>query len=1167
MKPFVLVRPLLSLATACVLQAGAIVVLAQPAAELVLEDTFTVSADSADVNFEITQGRQGGSAAGTAYVENVGGANGGLTRLEGGRLLLEATAGVNYTAITPAHHFNEGGRFNIEFDLDAGINDAANASGDWACIVFGASAAVPVFVNGSDGMGILFRNSGAIQVFDGGTAVYAGGTLPLGSLHVRIEVESPGFGLGGPATIRMWVDGAPVQIGAGTIEHVKAAGFQGNYLTLGASAFGGANWIHAFDNLRVSATPCIRPSVNVLNSSPGQASQTVNVSIPSALNQAGPVEVTVTSSHPDVAVPAGAVNGSVTLTFPPGTTTRSYTVVARENGTTTFSLSTTAESCVEGATVVTVGATFVRNPSFEENYNPSFPGYSPVNQWTAFTGGNSGVNEATGPFHDNSTIPDRSRVALFQGSGGLRQTISGLQSGREYWLQFRYNKRQGGLMGLRTVFAGVTIDNIPSIAVAGAAPYHFRQVAFTPAGDSGDLEFRTSATGDATVLLDAVTIVPRGAGQVLVQNPSFEASGFVPGEVISPGPISGWAGTGTYGVAKSLALGSRADNGTNPDQEGVAFIAGLGSVGQVISNLVVGQTYEIRYSINAGAGGFPALRLTMGDTELRSEFETLEAVGGKAPYLRVTNQWQATAPRAELKFETFDDFTGSVALIDDVQIVGLSLPPCVTTVSVEKFELVSNLPVGPATVDVGIPLYLVATSTVNVVVISLNPNVAIPTGAALDRITLTFPQGNTTNLSFGITGVGPGLATFIVSNTLDCASTSFQVRNRASYVLNPSFEDNSLPAFPGYGPVADWTGGSGVNTASQPFADNGGIPDRGQVVFIQGPGVLSQEIGGLQIGRSYWVQFGYNTRNCCTPPEQAPLHLAVHFGGVELGVISNIVAGSYRPATFRFVSAASSGRLEFVSILPLAGDRTALLDAVNIVARDADDALVLNASFEGTGAVPFPGTVAPAAIGGWAGGGGYGVNISGAGPFADNGRNPDQDNVAYLQGENSFLGTVVGPIEWGATYRLSYAYNARGGNTPRLRMTVNDVTVSENDVTPVGGVAPYRTAEHSFVAGQDSISLVFTQTAPGDQTVLLDDVRVVRTAPGGVRLHISQFDGGTVRVAWSKLVTGYLLESALRLPAAPTDWAEPGLPIVEEGDESVVYDTIDATRFYRLRRP
>ena len=85
-----------------------------------------------------------------------------------------------------------------------------------------------------------------------------------------------------------------------------------------------------------------------------------------------------------------------------------------------------------------------------------------------------------------------------------------------------------------------------------------------------------------------------------------------------------------------------------------------------------------------------------------------------------------------------------------------------------------------------------------------------------------------------------------------------------SFVANPSFESNYNDAFPHYGPIDLWTGGSGTNLADGPF-HNGGtpIPDGLQVGFQQGNGAVSQDIFGLEDGVRYVVQFFYDARNCC----------------------------------------------------------------------------------------------------------------------------------------------------------------------------------------------------------------------------------------------------------------------------------------------------------------
>ena len=82
-------------------------------------------------------------------------------------------------------------------------------------------------------------------------------------------------------------------------------------------------------------------------------------------------------------------------------------------------------------------ASFVANPSFEADYNETWPHYGPLSEWTH--GGGTGTNRAGGPFHNAGTpIPDGTQVALQQGSGQVSQTITGLTPGQTYWIQFLY---------------------------------------------------------------------------------------------------------------------------------------------------------------------------------------------------------------------------------------------------------------------------------------------------------------------------------------------------------------------------------------------------------------------------------------------------------------------------------------------------------------------------------------------------------------------------------------------------------------------------------------------------------------------------------------------------------------------------------------------------------
>ena len=175
---------------------------------LIFQDTFEVSeTETTDLGFENDE-RQSGALGATTYSDS----SEDLTVINSewapGKLSLFPEPGSEWVAVSPDHNFAFGSPFTIEFEVDAGVDDEDNASGDWAAVVFGATEKNK-FVNASDGFGILFRNDGRVQVFDGTVAIYGSpeiGTLPEGELDVRITSSSINFA-GAPATIRMWING------------------------------------------------------------------------------------------------------------------------------------------------------------------------------------------------------------------------------------------------------------------------------------------------------------------------------------------------------------------------------------------------------------------------------------------------------------------------------------------------------------------------------------------------------------------------------------------------------------------------------------------------------------------------------------------------------------------------------------------------------------------------------------------------------------------------------------------------------------------------------------------------------------------------------------------------------------------------------------------------
>lgn len=1146
--------------------------------EVLFRDTFDVSAGTLDINAENSGGRQTGTAGILSYTERADTAADGLlddytqiTQDQGpGQLSLQS---LDLTWAGPDYNFIAGGRFTIGFDVNPSVLDPGRTTDDWAAVVFGALGPGR-WVNGSEGIGMLFRSNGGIQVFDGTTAVYnaPAGELPEGEFRVQIDVDTPDFSGRWPAEVTLSVNGNPVAIGArGAIAYTKPTGFRANYVTLEGYAAAGNQWTYTFDDLEISALACVHCIPSRLTIEPDQTSQTVTVKVPAAFNQGQSGTVKLISLHPGIAVPAGAVNGELTLTFAAGApTSQTVEIQAVGKGRATFVLENSRGVCVGDPLEVTVRRSLVVNPSFESNYNPTSPSYGPVDNWDRAGGG--GVNQATGPFHDNGTIPDRSRVAFLQGNGTMSQTLTGLLAGKTYWVQLRYNTRN--CCGTRTLdmaarFDGVDLGSVTDIQPVGAAnPYGFANFSFTPQATAGLLEITTTVTGDATLLLDGVTVVQRDTGNVLVANPSFEASGVLPAlGAITPLNVSSWTATGTCGV--DVNGGSLANNGTNPDQDLVAFIQGPGSLSQVICGLLAGQTYTVSYAYNAQAGTTPHLKVTAGTTLLQDA--DVAAVGGATAYATHSATFVATGPSALLVFEQTATGNATV-LLDDIKVLGQSLNLQPIEVRPTAFQLGVGQTTGNQ-LTVKVPPALIASSPGSVTIRSLNPAVAIPEGAVNGVLTLTFPVGGEAAQTVNLRALGLGRTSLVFENPhgLCFTADTVTVAVLGSFVKNPSFEANSHPTFPGYGPIEAWEsegpGNTGINNSTGPFHDNGVIPDRAQIALLQVDKVMRQSILGLTPGKAYWLQFYYNTRNCCG----GTIDLTARFDGVDLTLIPTLTpvgeANPYNFISLEFTPTASSGVLEFSTTS--AGDATALLDAVSIVQRDAGQVLLVNPSFEASGTPASPGYIAAELnLAGWTKTGGVGINAGGAGPFANNGANPDQDSVVFLQGAGSSISQVIGGLTAGQNYTARFAVNARSGNTARLKVAFDDQTAFEETITPVGGVNPYLVKQAVFKATAAEGTLRFEQVAAGDQTVLLDNITVV---PGGtieekVSLNVRLTTAGTVRVAWPTSATGYTLQSAPAVPGG-NQWANVTEPTVVEGNENAVYIQPSlAARFLRLRK-
>lgn len=123
-----------------------------------------------------------------------------------------------------------------------------------------------------------------------------------------------------------------------------------------------------FDNAKVeNIVSCIDVAPNEAWNILGEAGDEITVTVPSLLIVSDPATVTVTSQDPSVAIPQGAVNGALTLTFAVGgPTTQSFNIVPVGVGTTVFELANAEGACIGGQVNILITAAPV--PVFSDDF-------------------------------------------------------------------------------------------------------------------------------------------------------------------------------------------------------------------------------------------------------------------------------------------------------------------------------------------------------------------------------------------------------------------------------------------------------------------------------------------------------------------------------------------------------------------------------------------------------------------------------------------------------------------------------------------------------------------------------------------------------------------------------------------------------------------------------
>jgi len=795
------------------------------------------------------------------------------------------------------------------------------------------------------------------------------------------------------------------------------------------------------------------------------------------------------------------------------------------------------------------------NPSFEVPdgrllVDPA--GYTEIANWTRTTiavGVNPCSNGWTG-LADNGARPDGNQVAFLQnyvdfGPAGVYQAVAGLDTNTQYNLQFWYNSctwtdaNVTNVCNLAVTFGSQTlalISNITPVETAGSfsQPMYFTNIIFTPSVAAANLQFlnlvisNEGSRYESRLMLDAITLFRRAnASEVVVRNPSFEASGeprLPYGYIYAPwegnfGNVAGWQADNAYGVNKNLMTfigGAPVPEGNN------AFFnnANIGNLNQDIAGLTAGQNYMLHYAYNARPG-FPVSNFFV--LMYSTVIQDLPWLEYNAAGFYTTNvRFTATAESMNLSFSGSGTGAtdGVTILIDDVWVHALPVtnqPPVMP---------VNQSPAHKSTYQSLTPLLQASTFDDP----DGDPQTAAQWQMATDAAftALTWDSG-ATSAATQITApaLAPSLRYYWRVRYQDSVGlwsdyalpTWFETRQAGSstvWIDNPSFEADGTPSstFGHLSQIKGWSctpagafaAGINPSAVSSPFANNGAIPDRGHVVFLQDSRTLMQELSDLDTTKQYWLQVWYTARDYADANSTNLCHFGVDFAGTRLLVHSNVApvdaagvfSAPYHFTNIAFHPTASAGTLALRNLdVPWTNawgaqlGRALVLDCVVLLQRDADEIVVVNPSFEGSG-MPFGNgeVLAPQSMGGWSADVEVGINRSG-GPFVSGAVVPEGQNVYFHHHDAGALRQTLAGLTPGATYYLNYWLNARGGPgiSPVNNFSVQLGGTQLCTVAVVSNTTLFRQMWHEFIAAAPTAAVVFTTSgSSGDSALLLDNI-------------------------------------------------------------------------------
>ncbi len=330
------------------------------------------------------------------------------------------------------------------------------------------------------------------------------------------------------------------------------------------------------------------------------------------------------------------------------------------------------------------------------------------------------------------------------------------------------------------------------------------------------------------------------------------------------------------------------------------------------------------------------------------------------------------------------------------------------------------------------------------------------------------------------------LVALTLADSAAAASLS-SASSTAFTVPNGTFETPALPASPGYeyGPAGSgWTfaNGSGLSRNATAFTSgNPSAPQGAQVLFLQGVGAASRT---LNFAAGYYL-FSFSAAQRANVPSAQRIELRVDGAVIQTFTPSGT---AYQRLTSVAVLLASGPHSIELRGANTAGDHTAFVDDLQAT-RIRDLGI---SGFESPALPASPGHAYAPAGGPWTFNGLSGLSRNASAFTASNPNAPEGAQVLFLQGASSASTPVSIPRGGFYRVRLRAALRANDPAQPpakNLRATFGATQLGEFRLTSIQYLE-YLSPAIYLDASAGTLTLTGVDTAPGDHTGLVDDLRL-----------------------------------------------------------------------------